>query len=62
MSKNNELENALLDTTGVGLDMYLESTGTMKIMADIAEIKQKATLSTAAGVLRERVLAALDIV
>ena len=58
--KLNRLEKALLDDSGVGLDLYLEDTPTMQVMADIEDIKIKAALSTDAGVLREKVRAVLD--
>jgi len=56
----NSLERAMLDPSGIQLDLYLEDTSTLQIMADIAEIRSKAALSTPAGALRERVLAALE--
>ena len=58
--KLNKLEKALLDDSGGGLDLYLDETPTMQVMADIDDIKTKATLSTDAGVLREKVRAVLD--
>ena len=54
------LERALLDPSGVQLDLYLEDTGTLQIMADIEDLRKKAALSTEAGRLRERVLVALS--
>ena len=45
----NRLDLALLDATGLQLDLYLEDTATKQIMADIEEIRTKAALTTDAG-------------
>ena len=55
----NRLELALLDPTGLQLDFYLEETNTKQIRSDIEAIRKKAALSTDAGALRQRVLAAI---
>ena len=59
MSTPNLLELALLDPSGIQLDLYLEDASTKEIKIHIEEIRKKAALSTDAGALRERVLAAL---
>ena len=57
--KLNRLELALLDTSNMQLDLYLEDESSANIRADIEQIKKRAALSTPAGELRERILAAL---
>ena len=52
----NRLEIALLDLSGMQLDIYLEDTETKQIMADIEEIRKKAALSTDAGKLKEQIM------
>ena len=52
----NRLEMALLDKSGMQLDIYLEDTETKQIMADIEEIRKKAALSTDAGKLKEQIM------
>jgi len=47
----NRLELALLDTSGIQLELYLEDSKTKDIMADIEEIKRKAASTTDAGAL-----------
>ena len=56
----NELEKALLDPSDDLLSFYLEIELTADIRRDIEEIRKNAALSTDAGRLRERVLAALQ--
>ena len=58
--KMNNLEIALLDRSGMHLDLYLEDTGTKQIMADIEEIRKKAALSTDAGKLKEQIMEILN--
>lgn len=60
MSKLNRLELALLDTSGIQLDLYLEDSATLDIMRDIEEIRIKAALSTPAGALKEQIQSVLD--
>ena len=52
----NRLEMALLDKSGMQLDIYLEDTETKQIMADIEEIRKKSALSTDAGKLKEQIM------
>ena len=52
----NKLEIALLDDTGVSLDLYLEDTKTFEIMEDIEDIRRKAMLSTSAGEIKEKLM------
>lgn len=59
MSDLNRLELALLDKSGIQLDLYLEDSKTADIMRDIEELRMKAAVSTQAGVLRERIMAVL---
>ena len=56
---NNDLEKALAGTDE-SLDFYLENEPTHIIRLHIAQIKQKAVISTDAGVLKQRILAALN--
>ena len=58
----NELEEALTDCTNTMLDCYLEVTPTAKIRLHIEEIRKKASTSTDAGILRERIIAALEAI
>jgi len=58
--KLNRLEQALLDETGLQLDLYIEDSKTLDIIADICEIRMKAALSTPAGELKQKILAVLN--
>ena len=60
MANINRLEMALLDPTGIQLDLYLEDEKTLTIMADIEAIRIKAATSTEAGKLREKLLQILN--
>ena len=58
--KMNRLELALLDASGIQLDLYLEDSKTKDIMADIEAIKRKAASTTDAGKLKLAITELLD--
>ena len=56
----NRLEMAMLDSSGIQLDSYLDDTSTAQIMADIKELRTKAASTTDAGLLRMQIQEVLD--
>ena len=56
----NRLEMAMLDSSGIQLDSYLDDTSTAQIMADIKELRAKAASTTDAGLLRMQIQEVLD--
>jgi hypothetical protein len=54
------IKQALTDPSGVAMDFYLEDTSSPQIISDIQALQREATLSTDAGVLKDRVMRALE--
>lgn len=52
----NRLELALLDTSNMQLDLYLEDEASQEIRAHIEEIRKRAAMSTINGSIREQIL------